>query len=177
MTRPSSRTLSMGLSCFTNSTTTSNSECVSAMQRLTKNRQPEGPLMECAGPCAPTQPAQRKQNQDDCRDPESGARVRGQNHYSADQGGPDDSQQIDRVPRIAEVPRAALRLLRMYPSDPSPGPLRLVKAPAAGHPLPGERAVFLTSTRPRNDSPLPGEGARRRRAGEGFLHSMKLGTR
>ena len=42
-------------------------------------------------------------------------------------------------------------------SNPSPGPLRLVKAPAAGHPLPGERAVFVTSTRPTNDSPLPGE--------------------
>jgi len=28
------------------------------------------------------------------------------------------------------------RALRLVGSDPSPGPLRLVKAPAAGHPLP-----------------------------------------
>jgi len=28
------------------------------------------------------------------------------------------------------------RVLRLFGSDPSPDPLRLVKAPAAGHPLP-----------------------------------------
>jgi hypothetical protein len=56
----------------------------------------------------PTPVSQRKQDQDNCRAPESGARVRGQNHYSADQGGPNDNQQIDRVARIAEAPGAAL---------------------------------------------------------------------
>src|SRR5208337_3956264 len=56
----------------------------------------------------PAQPVERKQNQDNYRDPESGARIRGQDHYSADEDSPDHGHQIDGVARIAEVPRAAL---------------------------------------------------------------------
>src|SRR5215469_2834103 len=54
---------------------------------------------------------------------------------------------------------------------PSPGPPRLVKAPAAGHPLPrGERVRRFDSdpcTEPQ-PSPLAGEGGRGTRAGEGL---------
>jgi len=40
------------------------------------------------------------------------------------------------------------RVLRFFGSDPSPGPLRLVKAPAARHPLPkgeGSKQSSLTA--------------------------------
>ena len=59
-------------------------------------------------------------------------------------------------------------------TNPSPGPRRLAKAPSRSTLSPRERALFPTLTRTRNGSPLPwGEGARRRRAGEGFFHSGK----
>jgi hypothetical protein len=51
---------------------------------------------------------QPKQHQDDGGDAQASARVRGQDHYSADKDGPHDGQQIDRVAGIAQVPWTAL---------------------------------------------------------------------
>ena len=63
------------------------------------------------------------------------------------------------------------------PRNPSPVPLRLAKTPAAGHPLPKGEGGFHNFNAHQKRQPSPrGEGARRRRAGEGFFPSRKPGT-
>jgi len=85
----------------------------------------------------------------------------------------------ERVASVASQVRGYLVLLaHLIPPrrarDPSPGPRRLVKAPTAVHPIPkGEGSLHnLSADQKRQPSPW-GEGARRRRAGEGFFHSTK----
>jgi hypothetical protein len=50
-----------------------------------------------------------------------------------------------------QINQRSIPLVEPVPSDPSPGPLRLVKAPAAGHPLPSGEG------RPQKDIGLRGE--------------------
>src|SRR6516162_2991575 len=73
-------------------------------------------------------------------------------------------------PRRPSLSTSFHKFGNVFPT-PSPGPPRLVKAPAAGHPLPRGERVRRFDSDPSIEpqpSPLAGEGARGTRAGEGL---------